>query len=215
MTPFNCGNLNLGLLERWPNAGFGATCELICQREGGEWRRVAPGVPFLDVGPEGAFDRVLIYPTHNPPIRIGDRLFIFYTGGGARKNPNQGIPMAIGVATIGVDRFAGLACWRGKPEGRVVTKPLVATRPQLEVNIESLELKPIRIALASEDGAVIPGYDFADSQIEVGPSSIYTPVRWKERADLSELRGRKIRLMFEISGGILYGFRLVGEGDAT
>lgn len=79
MTPFNYGSVNLGLLEKWPNVGFGATCELIWQPEGGQWERVAPGVPFLDVGPEGAFDRLLAYPTHNAPIRIGDTLHIYYT----------------------------------------------------------------------------------------------------------------------------------------
>src|SRR5262249_29706390 len=109
ITPFNYGNLNLGLLEKWPVTGFGATCELVCQREGKPWQRVAPGVPFLDVGPEGAFDRVLIYPTHNAPIRIGDRLLILYTGGGVRTDPNRAIPMSIGLATIGLDRFAALA----------------------------------------------------------------------------------------------------------
>ena len=79
ITPFNYGDLNPGFLERRPNEGFGATCELVCQREGQSWRRVASGTPFLDIGPEGAFDRGLIYPTHNPPIRLGDQLLVFYT----------------------------------------------------------------------------------------------------------------------------------------
>ncbi|MBM3459133.1 MAG: hypothetical protein FJX77_11450, partial [Armatimonadetes bacterium] len=112
ITPFNYGRLNLGFLEKWPNADFGATCELVYQREGGPWKRVAPGEPFLDIGPEGAFDRTLIYPTHNGPIRIGDELQIHYTGGGARTNARKGIPMAIGLATVRLDRFAGLGAWR-------------------------------------------------------------------------------------------------------
>jgi hypothetical protein len=210
MTPFNYGNHNLGFLERWPNAGFGANCELICQREGGEWKRVAPDVPFLDIGGEGEFDRALIYPTHNAPIRIGERLFVFYTGGGAKKDPKKGIPMSIGVATIGLDRFAGLANWRGRTAGKVVTKPLPITRPQLEINLESLEAIPPRVALLAEDGRPLPGYGLDDSTIELSGDRIYSSVRWRDKADLSDLRGGKVKLQFEIKGAVLYSFRFAG-----
>jgi len=152
---------------------------------------------------------VLIYPTHNPPIRIGDRLFIFYTGGGAKTDPDKGIPMSIGVATIGLDRFAGLANWRGKPEGKVVTQPFELERHQLQVNVETLELNPVRVAVSSEDGTVIPGYDFADSIVNCQPERIYSPVRWRDHADLSELRGRKVKLIFKLTGAILYSYRFV------
>jgi hypothetical protein len=202
LTPFNYGNLNLGFLERWPNQGFGATCELVCQRDGGEWQRVAPNVPFLDVGPEGSFDRVLIYPTHNAPIRIGDRLYIFYTGGSAKTNPKKGVPMAIGVATIGLDRFAGLANWRGREGGRVVTRPLAVSRCELEVNVESLELTPVRVAVSAEDGSPLTGFDLADCQVDYRADRIYSPVRWNGK-DLSALVGQTVRLTIEIKGGIL------------
>jgi hypothetical protein len=211
ITPFNYGNLNLGFLERWPNQGFGATCELISQRDGKEWTRVAPNVPFLDVGPEGAFDRVLIYPTHNAPIRIGDRLFIFYTGGGVKTNPKKGVPMSIGVATIGLDRFAGLANWRSSEGGKVITRPLVVTRGRLEVNVESLELAPVRVAVCTQDGAAIAGYDFADCQVDYQPDRTYSPVRWRDKKDLSELVGQTVQLQFEIKGAVLYSYRFVDE----
>lgn len=210
ITPFNYGNLNLGFLEKWPLTGFGATCELVCQREGGPWKRVAPGVPFLDIGPERSFDRVLIYPTHNAPIRIGNRLCIFYTGGGAKTDARKGIPMSIGLATIGLDRFAGLASWRSSKAGRVVTKPLKLEQPGLKVNVESFELAPIRVALSNADGQALPGYGLDDCRIEYDPASIYTPVRWKNKADLSELRGRSVKLHFEVKGAALYSFRFVG-----
>ncbi|MBW3540719.1 MAG: hypothetical protein KY476_10645 [Planctomycetes bacterium] len=172
ITPFNYGNLNLGLLEKWPNAGFGATCELVSQREGGKWRRAAPGTPFLDIGPEGAFDRTLIYPTHNAPIRIGETLYIFYTGGGAKIDPKRGIPMSIGLATIGVDRFAGLASWRfaGGTPGRLVTRPITVSHAGLEINVgipgahpgaggcgESRRQRPSRLQLRGLDDSREPG----------------------------------------------------------
>ena len=209
ITLFNYGNLNVGFLERWPNQGFGATCELVCQREGKPWRRVAPGTPFLDIGPEGAFDRTLIYPTHNPPIRLGDQLLIFYTGGGRKTDPKKGIPMAIGLASISLDRFAALATWCSSRPGRVVTRPVEVTAPRLEVNVESFELSPIRLAISTPEGTMLPGYGFDECHTDYDGQRVYTPVHWQTKPDLSELRGKMIKLHFEIRGAALYAYRFV------
>jgi hypothetical protein len=64
--------------------------------------------------------------------------------------------MSISVATIGLDRFAGLANWRGRTAGKVVTKPLPITRTRLEINLEALEAIPPRVALLAEDGSPLP-----------------------------------------------------------
>lgn len=207
LTPFNYGNLNLGLLEKWSMAGHGAHCELVCQRDGGKWQRVAPGRPFLDVGPEGAFDRMLAYPTHNAPGRVGDRLLFFYTGGGVKTHPRRGLPMSIGLATLGRDRFAGLAQWRNLPAGKVVTRPLTIPHPHLLVNVELFEQVPLRLAVTWPDGTVIPGYCLEDSQVATQVDRVYTPARWKAKPDLAELRGKEVVLQFEVVSAALYGYR--------
>jgi len=210
MTPFNYGNMNLGLLERWPAAGMGATCELICQREGQPWRRVAPGVPFLDVGPEGAFDRTLAYPTHNAPIRIGDTLYIYYTGGGSKTDERKGIPMSIGAATLRRDRFAGIANWRPRAAGLLVTRPFEIARPRLWLNVESFELNPVRAALSTPSKEFLPGYGFDDCRIQYDPGRVYTEVTWRDKPDLAELLGRGVQLHVEVKGAALYSFRMTG-----
>jgi hypothetical protein len=210
ITPFNYGGMNLGLLERWATGGFGSYCELVCQREGQPWRRVAPGRPFLDVGSEGDFDRTLAYPAHNAPIRLGDRLYIFYTGAGVRRNPRQGVPMAIGVATIGADRFVALANWRPHAAGRLVTKPVTVTGARLELNVELYETNPPRVALTAEDGSALSGYSMEECQVEAQYDRIYTPVRWKAKASVAELVGRKVRLEVAIHGAALYAYRFTG-----
>jgi hypothetical protein len=210
MTPFNYGNLNLGLLEKWPATGMGANCELICQREGQKWQRVAPGVPFLDVGPEGAFDRALAYPTHNPPIRIDDTLYIFYTGGGARTDARKGIPMSIGVAMLRLDRFAGLANWRPRSPGMLITRPFTIAGKRLSLNVESFELNPIRAALSTPLGEFLPGHGFDDSQIDYDARRVYTEVRWRENRNVAHLSGKAVKLHVELKGAALYSFRLDG-----
>jgi hypothetical protein len=85
-------------------------------------------------------------------------------------------------------------------------------RPRLEVNVESFELGPIRIAVTDADGKPLPGYGLDDCRIEYDAGQVYTPVRWAEKADLRELRGKRVKLQFEIKGAALYGYRFVGEG---
>ena len=209
ITPFNYGRLNLGFLERWATGSFGSYCELVSQSEGHDWKRVVPGSPFLDVGAENEFDRALAYPTHNAPIRLGNTLYIFYTGGGARTDPKKGIPMSIGLATIGADRFAALANWRPRGVGRLVTRPVEVTRAGLELNMESFELQPARVGVAGEDGAMLEGYGLDDCEIRFKPGQLYTPIHWRRKPGLGELRGEKVRLHVELSGAALYAFRFV------
>ena len=206
VTPFNYGNQNLGFLEKWTNAGFGDTCELVCQREGQPWQRVAPGQYILDIGAERTFDRVLIYPTHNAPIRVGDELFIYYTGAGGDQEAGTPIPMAMGVARIGLDRFAGLAHVRG-PAGELATKVIQIDKPKLALNVEPLLNCEVRLAVYGTDGVVIEGYEHENSQITVDPDQLYCEARWANKADLSELMGRRAFLHFQIKGAALYSYR--------
>jgi len=139
MTPFNYGNMNLGLLERWPMIDMDGSCELICNRDGGPWRRVQPGTSFLAVGSAGAFDRVQAYPTHNPPLRLGNKLYIFYTGSGARRDLGCGTPMSMGLATLDVDRFVALGTYESPVPGLLVTKPVKVAAGQLLLNVEMMD----------------------------------------------------------------------------
>ena len=210
ITPFNYGNQDLGLLEKWCYAGFGDTCELVCHRDGQPWARVAPGQPFLDVGSEDAFDRVLIYPTHNAPVRIGDQLFIYYTGAGGMSDgttaDTPGLPMAMGVAAIGVDRFAGMAHCRAEP-GELLTRPLVIDKPHLHLNVESLNHPKVELAIEDGNDEAIPGFTFEESEIDLVGDPFRCRAQWKRKPDLSELFGRTVWLHFRIQGAALYSYR--------
>lgn len=213
-TPFNYGNMNLGLLEKWSHAGMGDTCELVCQREGETWQRVAPNNPFLDVGAEDDFDRTLIYPTHNEPVRIDDILYIYYTGAGnGKRNEDGPIPMSIGVATIGLDRFAGFAHSRDEP-GLLLTKPIFIEHSRLQVNVES-HFSPfsdsLRVSVHDINGDNIPGYTLEESVVDHHAEGIRKPAYWKGRSTLNELKGKKVHLQFEVKGAILYSYRLYDD----
>jgi len=205
ITPFNYGDMDFGFLETWHNAGTGDYCELVCHRDGQPWRRVMPGRPFLDVGSEGAFDRCLAYPAHNPPIRLGDELLIFYTGCGPGHRDRQDYSASIGVMTVRLDRFAGMANARQAP-GELLTHPLTVTGDMLRINTEpGIWGQGVRVAVLDESGTVLPGYGL-DACEPMLSDAVRLPVRWKERSSLAPLRGQRVKLLFEIIGATLYAF---------
>jgi hypothetical protein len=78
----------------------------------------------------------------------------------------------------------------------------------LDLNIEPIDRARVRVAVTDDtDGKVIPGFSYADSEIQIDPKSVYTPVRWKTKNDLSELKGRMVSIRIEIRGAILYSYR--------
>ena len=83
---------------------------------------------------------------------------------------------------------------------------------QLNVDIridEDETSKPVR----TEMNETVPGYSFEDcARIRI--NGVRTKVTWKDNDDLSSLRGRRIMLAFEITGAILYGYRLSNGDEA-
>ena len=225
ITPFNYGNMNLGMIEKWANAGIGDYCELVSGRDGLPWQRVVPGKPFLDTGPENSFDRVLAYPTHNAPIRIGNKLCIYYTGMGSFDpefpvlegkrmqtgdlySPRAGDngQMAMGVAIIGLDRFAGMAHVR-QEAGRLLSKPVTITHSEIEINFEPVLNPYIKLGLRDTNGDFIPGFTHDDSVIDTYDHNLRTAVKWKNKT-LKDIMGSTVFLDFEIAGSVLYSYRV-------
>ena len=171
------------------------------QREGQPWQRVSPGSPFLDLGPSGQFDDLLVYPTHNAPIRVGERLYIFYTGGSAHR-----LDMSMGVMWIGRDRFVGMAHSRREP-GELITKPVTLEHARIAVNAVRLHKGVVRLGLRHSNGDWIDGYGLQESRIDLSAGSDRTPARWKDKADVSELKGKKVWLHFQVDGASLYAYR--------
>ena len=163
---------------------------------------------------------MLAYPSHNPPGKVGDQLYFFYTGAKSRNHPRKGMPMSMGLATIGLDRFAGLSQWRSIGPGVVISKPLPVAHPQLAINIEYFEYAPLRVGVTRPDGTPIAGFGLEDSRIELRTDAIYSWARWKDKPDLSDLVGQAVSFHFEVVGAALYSFRfypqrVLSKGDKS
>jgi hypothetical protein len=203
MVPFNYGDQDLCFLEI-SDGGFPKMGVLGSHRDGERWSIVSLTLPLLAVGPKGANDDFVVQATRNAPIRLGDKLLIFFTG----MRTNEG---ALNVGTIRLDGFAGMtvdmdaSSRHGKP-GMLVTQPVTVQNPQLDLNIQGHN-GSAKVAILDERGVAFPGYEL-ENCLPVAEDAVRAVVRWKDKADISSLRGDKVSLFVQMSAGTLYSFRM-------
>ena len=211
MTPFNYGNMDLGFLETQTSVYAILGIELTSHRDGEPWQRVAPDQYILEGGPEGSYDRFGATPLHNYPIPAGDKLHIYYNCTSYAPGYREGDlrKRVIALATIGLDRFVALGHGHEKtrePTGIVVTKPVEVAGNALQVNVETYGGE-VRVAVKNApDLSDIPGFGLEEC-VPVEDNEVRAKVGWKEKADLSELRGREVMLIFNVRRALLYSYR--------
>ena len=186
------------------------TLRLLTSRDGETWQRPDTGKPLVDVGGIGEWDRFMIMLTGAPPVRVGDKLHIYYRGMAARHKPYEGKDEpfhqggGIGLATLRLDGFASLdASYDG---GQVTTRPLRCRGSQLRVNAKADSGKLFAEVL-DEAGKSIPGFTRADCQPLQADRTDH-PMTWKERTSLAALNDRPIRLRFHLENVRLYSYRV-------
>jgi len=186
------------------------TVRLLTSRDGENWQRPETGKPLIDVGDIGEWDRFLVMLTGAPPIRVGEKLYIYYRGLANRHGPYEGHDDAfrqgggIGLATLRLDGFASLdASYDG---GQVTTRPFRTQGRELTVNAKA-EFGRLRVEVLDESGNAIPGFGRNDCQV-MQVDSVNQPIRWKENALLNSLKDRPIRLRFHLENVRFYSFRI-------
>ena len=102
-------------------------------------------------------------------------------------------------------RLDGFVSLKGGVEwGSVLTVPVEVTGPELRVNVDSWRGRVVAEVL-DEHGAALPGYATEDCIPAVVDSTDHL-VRWRDRASLAELQGRRVRLRFSLWAAELYAF---------
>jgi hypothetical protein len=110
---------------------------------------------------------------------------------------------AMALAKLRVDGFVSLK--GGVEWGSVLTKPVVVEGRELRLNVDSWRGRVKVEILNADDGCPFPGYTL-DESIAAIVDSIDQPMRWKEKEDVAELRGRTVRLRFSVLQAELYAF---------
>jgi len=106
--------------------------------------------------------------------------------------------------TLRMDGFASLHAGAGY--GEMVTKPLRFEGNQLEINMATSAAGRIRIEILDAEGNPFQSFALDDMRAIVGDEIAHTVV-WKDSGDLGELRGKEVRLRFQMRDSDLYSIR--------
>jgi len=198
MPSFPYANIYLGYVMMF-NAGSDQSvdCELTWSPDSATWRRVNPGTPFLPRGAQGSYDSACIYAPAGPPIAQDGKILIFYGGSDL---PHKGwkrhcLPA---LARLRLDGFAGYEPAQKAGSAVIITQPMRAAGEPLRVSADA-QGGSLRVSVldAEDFGAALS--DPIMSNVTDGAPS------WKG-ADFTALKGKMVRLKFELQGAKLYAF---------
>ncbi|MCK5328321.1 MAG: hypothetical protein KAR36_06940, partial [Candidatus Latescibacteria bacterium] len=176
------------------------------------WNRVANRAAFLELSPKGdgaAYDTGQLEPTNRPIIR-NNEIWFYYTGLRHRHSSLDDVMArrhldggAVCMAKLRLDGFVSLK--GGIEWGSVLTKPLTVDGRELHINVDSWRGQVRAEILDASTGRPIPGFGREES-VPAVTDHIDATLRWDNKPDISELRGRTVRLRFWILRAQLYAF---------
>lgn len=133
------------------------------------------------------------------PLVVGDKLY-FYSSGRSKNGIWWDAGTSCGMAVLRRDGFCSL---HTDADGEVITEKLEFNGDYLFINAKVKG--SISVEILDENKDTLNGYDALSCIPMTGDSTKYG-VTWKDKKNLIELKGRKIRLKFIIKNGDLYSF---------
>ena len=201
---------------------------LLSSRDGFNWNWINEHAAFLQRGELGSYDGSGMGGC-SPLIHDG-KLWMYYSSrpypykSSVNIRPDSNGQGAVCLATCAIDRCAGLLA--GLHLGALVTRPVIFTGKQLQVDIEPAVAVDLNKALDQADGGKHqPSFDECEVRVGLfdqsgGRLEGFTPercrpltgsgpqkVEWEGGADVASLAGKPVRLRFEMRNAALYGFQ--------
>ncbi|MCY4071117.1 MAG: hypothetical protein OXG60_07450 [Chloroflexi bacterium] len=179
--------------------------ELAWSADSVNWHRICPGQALIPRGggnyPDGEYDCGCIYAA--APIIRGERVLIYY--GGSNGLHNNWRESSLNLATLDIDRFAGLAPLDQRQAALVMTAPLRLDADKITVNVGIPAGGGIRAALLDGAGSSLPGYTLEDC-LPLKKSGISCELRWKGPPVACQ-PGQILQLLFVLDNAALYAIR--------
>jgi len=120
------------------------------------------------------------------------------------KRHNQQASAHVERLTLRLDGFAAVhAAYAG---GRMTTKPFSFSGGRLHINYATGAGGHIRVELRDAAGRPLPGFGFDDALPIIG-DELDREVAWKGGPDVAALRGRQVRLCFEMKDADLFALQ--------
>ncbi|MBN2296175.1 MAG: hypothetical protein JXM70_27335 [Pirellulales bacterium] len=201
MPVFRYGDVYLGLPMIFNTKTDQVDCELAWSPDTIDWERICAGRPFIPRGQKGSYDSGCIYAAAYPILHEG-KIRIYYGGNDAEHcNWRKGY---LCLARMRVDGFAGMDPLKLDKPGTIVTRPIRCTGEQLRVSVDA-DGGSLRVAVLDADGLSLEKCRPITADVTDGV------VRWDGVTDLGSLRGKDIRLKFELKNAKLYAFTFDGS----
>jgi hypothetical protein len=105
-----------------------------------------------------------------------------------------------------LDGFASLHA--GFSPGTAITRPLILNGGRISLNLSTSAAGSAKVVLTDENGADLPGFGEADALPIIG-DAIDLSAGWKGSPALAGLRGRPVRVKFELQDADLYSFAVL------
>jgi len=184
----------------------------VTSRDGVGWdlHWVYAGCPLVPRGPQGAWDKDMIFPVTNI-ITHEDRHWIYFGGNNERHGcaekdiwfARQG---SIGLAKLRLDGFAAMQA--GETPGMLTTRPFALAGQHLELNVDAQAGGSVRVELLDADGRPVPGYSGDDAGVTADVDDLRFRPTWSKQHDLESLVGRTVRLRIELRKARVYAFQV-------
>ena len=187
-------------LPLYENVDSRKSVEIASSRDLRQWERVCNRAPFMELSPVGdgsAYDTGQLVMT-NGPVRRNNELWFYYTASKHRSmsisDTLNRVGLDVGAVCMAKLRLDGFVSLKGGVEwGSVLTKPVTVDGGELHINVDSWRARLRAEVIDADNGQTIPGYS-TDESIPTVIDSIDERLRWKDKPDISELRGRTVRI---------------------
>ena len=177
--------------------------EIAWSRDGWNFERLPARQHLIEFGAEGTWDHSMIVCTPRW-VEVGDEWWLYYAGFNGPHDDPKGRTGAIGLAML---RKEGFVSQHGPKSGGVVcTRALRWPGGALLVNADA-HAGEMKVRVSDELRKPIAGFDYDDAPPFTG-DSVAHEVKWNGKS-LDEMKGKVIRLEFQLKDADLYTFRAV------
>jgi len=230
-TPFIHAGVMFGAIERMHMSPHDVLDpELTFSRDAGvTWTRIPSRPTFIPRGEPGSFDSDWVALTTNQPIYHHDSraLWFYYSGRSTgHDSPHPFIEGGIGLASLRLDGFCSMMAT--EVPGFINTPAMTwpgddlalnrYCRRHLDSHSSNHALGQIRVEVRDATNNPIKGFTLADCKPVTGNASTHymtgiDRVTWGENKSLHKLKGKRIRLRFELRDAHLYAFRALKKDE--
>ncbi len=111
--------------------------------------------------------------------------------------------------SLRLDGFVSVSA-TARSGGELITKPLTFDGSNLHINFATSAAGSIRVEIQQADGSPIEGFALTDCH-ELFGDTVDRTVGWKNGDDLSRLKGKRVRLRFQLQDADLYAIQFASE----